>query len=81
MDGQGPVAAGKQKADWGRYGRYPVLMLALVGFIDSVDRGIFNGVISLVKEDLGFSDFAIGALGSVFILMGFVATIPAAVAS
>jgi MFS family permease len=34
-------------------------------------------VISLVKKDLHFSDTSIGFLGSVFILMSFVATIPA----
>lgn len=49
----------------------------MVAFIDSVDRGIFNGVIPLVKDDLGFSDTRIGILGTIFIVMSFVATIPA----
>ena len=66
-------AAGK----WGKYGRLPVILLALVAFIDSVDRGVFNGVISLVKKDLGFSDTSIGFIGSMFIVMSFLATIPA----
>jgi MFS family permease len=53
------------------------MLLALVAFIDSVDRGIFNGVIPLVKDDFGFSDTSIGFLGTIFIIMSFVATIPA----
>ncbi len=72
------AARGAQEpSTWGRYGRLPVILLALVAFIDSVDRGIFNGVISLVKKDLGFSDTRIGIIGTIFIVMSFVATIPA----
>jgi MFS family permease len=67
----------KAKFDWGRYGRYPVMMLALVAFIDSVDRQILPGVLSLVQDDLHISDSKAGVIGSVFIIMSFVATIPA----
>jgi MFS family permease len=70
-------AALRGAGKWGRYGRLPIVLLALVAFIDSVDRGVFNGVISLVKEDLGFSDTSIGFIGSMFIVMSFIATIPA----
>jgi MFS family permease len=42
-----------------------------------VDRGILPGVLSLVQKDLGFSDSQGGVLGSVFILMTFLAVIPA----
>ena len=63
--------------DWGRYGRGPVVILALVSFIDSVDRGILPGVLSLVQKDLGISDSQAGVLGSVFIFMSFLVAIPA----
>ena len=65
------------KTDWGRYGRGPVVFLAAVAFIDSVDRGILPGVLSLVQKDLHFSDSKAGVLASVFVLTSFVATIPA----
>lgn len=67
----------RRSRSWGRYGRLPIVLLALVAFIDSVDRGIFNGVIPLVKDDLGFSDTRIGILGAIFVVMSFLATIPA----
>jgi MFS family permease len=67
----------RRKVDWGRYGRTPVTLLALVAFIDSVDRGILPGVLTLVQDDLHFSDSQAGFLGSIAVLMSFVATIPA----
>jgi MFS family permease len=67
----------RRKVDWGRYGRTPVTLLALVAFIDSVDRGILPGVLSLVQDDLDFSDSQAGFLGSIAVLMSFVVTIPA----
>ena len=51
--------------------------VALVAFIDSVDRGILPGVLELVQDDLGFSDTQAGFLGSIAVLMSFVVTIPA----
>lgn len=66
-----------RKVDWGSYGRRPVALLAGVAFIDSVDRGILPGVLALVQDDLGFSDSQAGLLGSIAVLMSFVATIPA----
>lgn len=67
----------RAKVDWGTYGRAPVVLLALVAFIDSVDRGILPGVLSLVQDDLGFSDSQAGFLGSIAVLMSFAVTIPA----
>jgi MFS family permease len=64
------------KVDWGRYGRRPIALLAAVAFIDSVDRGILPGVLSLVEKDLHLSDFEAGALGSVFVVMSLVVALP-----
>ena len=62
---------------WGAYGRRPMKVLAGVAFIDSVDRGILPGVLTKVQDDLNFGDGAAGVLGSVFVLMGFLAVLPA----
>jgi MFS family permease len=67
----------RTKTDWGKYGRRPLVILALVAFIDSVDRGILPGVLDTVQDDLGFNDFQAGFLGTAFVLAGFVAVIPA----
>jgi MFS family permease len=71
------ASTARRGTDWGKYGRRPVLVLALVAFIDSVDRGILPGVLDTVQDDLGFSDFQAGFLGTAFVLAGFVAVIPA----
>ncbi|HEY7106068.1 MAG TPA: MFS transporter, partial [Acidimicrobiia bacterium] len=67
----------KRRTDWGKYGLAPVIVLALVALIDSVDRGILPGVLDEVQDDLHFSDFQAGFLGTAFVLAGFVAVIPA----
>src|SRR5436190_12434629 len=67
----------KTRTDWGKYGRGPIVVLALVAFIDSVDRGILPGVLDTVQDDLGFNDFEAGFLGTAFVLAGFVAVLPA----
>lgn len=80
-EGSGTRAAGgdpeRPKTDWGRYGKKPITLLALVAFIDAVDRGILPGVLDAVQDDLGFDDFAAGFLGTVFVLAGFVVVLPA----
>ena len=67
----------RTKTDWGPYGRGPIGLLALVALIDAVDRQILPGVLPLIQDDLGFSDTQAGFLGSIFVIMSFVATIPA----
>lgn len=52
-------------------------MLSLVAFVDSVDRGILPGVLSDVQDDLGFSDFQAGMLGTAFVLASFLVVVPA----
>ncbi|MEQ1785553.1 MAG: MFS transporter [Acidimicrobiales bacterium] len=65
------------KVDWGRYGKRPARVLAGVGFIDAVDRGILPGVLTKVQDDLGFSDTQAGLLGTAFVLTGFLVVLPA----
>ena len=62
---------------WGKYGRRPITVLALVAFIDSVDKGILPGVLTEVQDDLGFSDIQAGLLGTAFVLAGFFVVLPA----
>lgn len=62
---------------WGGYGSRPIKLLALVALIDSVDRGILPGVLTKVQDEFGFGDTAAGVLGSVFVLTGFLAVLPA----
>jgi len=74
-----PAAAAPAKGAevWGRYGRRPARLLAAVGFIDAVDRGILPGVLTQVQDDLGFSDTQAGLLGTAFVLTGFLVVLPA----
>ena len=62
---------------WGEYGRRPLVVLSLVAMIDAVDRGILPGVLSDVQDDLRFSDFQSGFLGTAYVLAGFLVVMPA----
>jgi MFS family permease len=48
-----------------------------VALIDAVDRGILPGVLSDVQDDLHFSDFQAGVLGTAYVLAGFLVVMPA----
>lgn len=72
-----PQLTSKGRTDWGRYGRRPLTILALIALVDAVDRGILPGVLTQVQDDLGFSDTEAGWLGSIFIVTGFLVTLPA----
>jgi MFS family permease len=69
------------KAKWGKYGRKPVMLLAGVGLIDSIDRGILPGVLVAVQEDLGLNDFQLGLLDSAYVIVGLLLAVPAGYAS
>ncbi len=77
--GTGDDATTRVKAgrEWGRYGRRPAVVLALVAFVDAVDRGILPGVIEEVQADLGFSDTRVGVLAAAFVVVGIVVALPA----
>ncbi len=53
------------------------MVLALVAFVDAVDRGILPGVIEEVQADLGFSDTRVGVLAAAFVVVGIVVSLPA----
>ncbi|MBA2282891.1 MAG: MFS transporter [Acidimicrobiia bacterium] len=71
------VAGPKPRTQWGRHGRRPVRLLALVALIDAVDRGILPGVLTDVQDEFGFSDTAAGFLGTAFVVTGFLVALPA----
>lgn len=67
----------KSAPEWGRYGRRPLRILALVALIDAIDRQILPGVLSKVQDDLGFSDLQAGLLGGAPVFAGFLVVLPA----
>jgi MFS transporter, Spinster family, sphingosine-1-phosphate transporter len=67
----------KGKAKWGKYGRKPVALIAGVGLIDSIDRGILPGVLVAVQEELGLNDFQLGLLDSAYVIVGLLFAVPA----
>jgi MFS family permease len=67
----------KSPTEWGRYGRRPLRILALVALIDAIDRSILPGVLSKVQDDLGFSDLQAGLLAGGPVFAGFLVVLPA----
>ncbi len=59
-----------------RYARYALGVLFAVNLFNYVDRQIIFGVFPLVKDDLGLSDSQLGWLGSAFVFLYMVASIP-----
>ena len=64
-------------AKWGSAGRRPLLLLAGVGLIDALDRGVLAGVLTAIQEDLGVNDFQMGLLDSAYIITGLLFALPA----
>lgn len=52
-------------------------VLGLVVAVDAMDQSIVRGVQSLIQEDFGLSDGAVGLLASAFVFVHAVTTIPA----
>lgn len=76
----GPPDSGRRAkvlAKWGSAGRRPLLLLAGVGLIDALDRGVLAGVLTAVQRDLGVSDFQMGLLDSAYIITGLLFALPA----
>lgn len=62
---------------WGTSRRKPLLLLAGVGLVDALDRGVLAGVLTAVQQDLGVNDFQMGLLDSTYIIMGLLFALPA----
>ncbi len=59
-----------------RHARYALGVLFAINLFNYVDRQIIFGVFPLVQADLALSDAALGALGSAFVLVYMIASIP-----
>ncbi len=59
-----------------RYARWALLVLFAINLFNYVDRHIISGVLQLVGEDLALSDAELGALGSAFMVLYMLASIP-----
>jgi MFS family permease len=62
---------------WGPYGRAPLVALAVVGLVEGIERRVLPAVLSLVQDDLGFSDFQAGLLDTAIIVAALLVAIPA----
>ena len=68
--------ASPRRGKWGPYGRRPLVVLCLIGLVDAVDRGVLPGVITLVQDDLGMSDFQAGLLSSAIVIATLLVAVP-----
>lgn len=62
---------------WGPYGRMPLVALALLGLVEGIERRVLPAVLSLVQDDLGFSDFQAGLLDTAIIVAALLVAVPA----
>ncbi len=76
-DSQGIQPAGRRRRRRGMIFSYPLVVLALVNFVDHVDTAILRGVLPLIGDDFGVSDRELGLLGFAFIFVNILASIPA----
>lgn len=58
------------------YARYALGVLFSINLFNYVDRQIISGVLSLVQRDLALSDVALGALGSAFMILYLIGSVP-----
>jgi MFS family permease len=70
------TAPGDSTPKWGRYGKRPLVVLCLVGLVDSFDRGVVPAVIESIQNDLHFSDFQGGLLGTALIVAAVLLAVP-----
>ena len=60
-----------------RYALWPLVVLSLVNLVDQVDMAILRGVLPILEDEWGLSDFQLGLLGFAFVFVNIIATIPA----
>ena len=56
---------------------FPLVVLALVNFVDHVDMAILRGVLPLIGDDFKLDDARLGLLGLAFVFVNVLASIPA----
>jgi MFS family permease len=59
-----------------RRARYALGVLFTINLFNYVDRQIISGVLSLVQQDMALSDVALGALGSAFMILYLLGSVP-----
>lgn len=64
---------------WGRYGKRPLVVLCLVGLVDSVDRGVVPAVLPSIQDELHFGDTAAGILATGLIVAALLLAVPGGV--
>ena len=64
---------------WGPYGPLPLVALALLGLVEGLERRVLPAVLSLVQDDLGFSDLQAGLLDTAIIAAALLVAVPAGV--
>ena len=74
-----PVAAPttSHARPWGAYGKAPLIALALLGLVEGMEKRVLPAVLSLVQDDLGFSDFQAGLLDTAIIVAALLVALPA----
>jgi MFS family permease len=73
------VSAADSRSRWGPYGRLPLAILALLGLVEGIERRVLPAVLSLVQDDLHFSDFQGGLLDTAIIVAALIVALPAGI--
>lgn len=73
-----PRAVRRARA-WGPYGRMPLVALAVLGLVEGIEKRVLPAVLSLVQDDLGFSDFQAGLLDTAIIVAALLVAVPAGI--
>lgn len=60
-----------------RFPLWPMVLLGLVSLVDQIDQSILRGALPFIEDEFQLSDLQSGLLGSAFIVVSVIATIPA----
>ena len=71
--------ATRRARSWGPFGPAPLLALALLGLVEGIEKRVLPAVLSLVQDDLGFSDFQAGLLDTAIIVAALLVAVPAGI--
>lgn len=71
--------ADRRTRSWGPFGPAPLVALAVLGLVEGIEKRVLPAVLSLVQDDLGFSDFQAGLLDTAIIVAALLVAVPAGV--